>query len=62
MKMIAEYLEHAINFERMAAEETNPQIKAVFEKQAGAYRKLVADRVKQLGLDDPRYRDLSKDG
>jgi len=34
MKMVAEYLEHAINFERMAAEETNPQIKAVFEKQA----------------------------
>jgi hypothetical protein len=35
VKMIAECLEHALNFERMAAEETNPAIKAAFEKQAG---------------------------
>jgi bacterioferritin (cytochrome b1) len=62
MKMIAEYLEHALNFERMAAEETNPAIKAVFEKQAAAYRKLIAARAKQFGLDDPRYLDPSKDG
>jgi hypothetical protein len=53
--MIAEYLEHALNFERMAAEEMNPAIKAVFEKQAAAYRKLAAERTKQFGLDDPRY-------
>jgi hypothetical protein len=49
MKMAAEYLEHALNFERMAAEETNPSIKAVFETQAAAYRKLAAERTKQLG-------------
>jgi hypothetical protein len=55
MKMIAEYLEHALNFERMATEETNPEVKVVFEKQAVAYRKLAADRTKKLGLDDPRY-------
>ena len=55
MKMVAEYLEHALNFERMAAEETNPQIKAVFEKQAAAYRKLAVARTKQFGLNDPRY-------
>ena len=59
VKMIAEYLEHALNFERMAADEKNPEIKAVFEKQAAAYRKLIADRNRQFGLDDPRY--LSKD-
>jgi hypothetical protein len=53
--MIAEYLERALNFERMAAEETNPQIKAVFEKQAAAYRKLLAERAKKFGLNDPRY-------
>ena len=46
MKMIAEYLEHALNFERMAAAEANPQVKAVFEKQAATYRKLAADRTK----------------
>ena len=61
MKMIAEYLEHAINFERMAAEEGHPQIKAVFEKQAATYRKLATDKAKQFGLDDPRYLNL-KDG
>jgi hypothetical protein len=58
MKMIAEYLEHALNFERMAAEETNPEVKAVFEKQALSYRKLAAERSKQYGLDDPRYSNL----
>ena len=62
MKMVAEYLEHAINFERMAAEEANPEIKAVFEKQAAAYRKLAGERAKQFGLDDPKYLNLSKDG
>jgi hypothetical protein len=55
MKMIAEYLEHALSFERMAAEEKNPEIKAVFEKQAATYRKLAAERTKKFGLDDPRY-------
>ena len=60
MKMLAEYLEHALNFERMAAEEKNPEIKAVFEKQAAAYRKLIADRCKQLGLNDPRYTNTPK--
>jgi hypothetical protein len=40
MKMVAEYLEHALNFERMAAAESDPQLKANFEKQAAAYRKL----------------------
>jgi bacterioferritin (cytochrome b1) len=59
VKMLAEYLEHALNFERMAADETNPAIKAVFEKQAAAYRKLLADRNRKFGLDDPGY--LSKD-
>ena len=58
MKMIAEYLEHAINFERMAVEETNPEVKAVFENQAATYRKLAAERSKLYGLDDPRYTSL----
>jgi hypothetical protein len=55
MKMIAEYLEHALNFERMATQETNPEVKAVFEKQAASYRKLAEDRTKKFGLDDPRH-------
>jgi hypothetical protein len=62
VKMIAECLEHALDFERMAAEETNPAIKAVFEKHAASYRRLIAERTKKLGLDDPRYLNSSKDG
>jgi hypothetical protein len=55
MKMIADYLERALSFELMAAQETNPEIKAVFEKQAATYRKLAADRTKKFRLDDPRH-------
>ncbi|HEU0083959.1 MAG TPA: hypothetical protein VFQ87_13925 [Bradyrhizobium sp.] len=54
MKLLADYLEHVIAFERMAADEKDPQIRAVFEKQAAAYRKLAAERAKKFGLDDPR--------
>jgi hypothetical protein len=51
--MIAEYLENALNFERMAAGENNPVLKAQFEKQAAAYRKLATDRAGKLGLPPP---------
>jgi hypothetical protein len=53
MKMIAEYLEHALAFERLAAGEQNPILKADFEKQAAAYRKLAGERAKKLGLEPP---------
>ena len=33
MQKLAEYLEHARQFERLAAEEGQPEIKAQFEKQ-----------------------------
>jgi hypothetical protein len=39
-----EYLDHAITFERMTAEEDDPVLKAKFEKPATAYRKLVKER------------------
>ena len=55
MKMIAEYLERALAFERMAAREENPQIRAVFEKQAVTYRKLAADRAHKFSLDNPSF-------
>jgi hypothetical protein len=41
--MIAEYLEHALQFERLAADETDPQ-------QAIAYRKLAEKRAAALNL------------
>ena len=53
MKMIGEYLDNAIKFERMAAEESDAKLKAHFEKQADAYRKLAAARAKKLGLPPP---------
>ncbi|WP_271507317.1 hypothetical protein [Bradyrhizobium sp. CCBAU 11357] len=53
MKLLTEYLDHALTFERLAAGETNPETKAQFEKQAAAYRKLAADRAMQYGLPLP---------
>jgi hypothetical protein len=53
MKLLTEYLEHALSFERMAAEETNPEVREQFEKQAAAYRKLVAERAVKYGLPAP---------
>lgn len=53
MKLLGEYLEHAIQFERMAAEESDPKLKAAMESQAMAYRKMAAKRAKMLGLPEP---------
>ena len=51
--MIAEYLEHALQFERAAGEQ-NPSLKANLEKQAGAYRKLAGERAEKLETDQPK--------
>jgi hypothetical protein len=40
MQRLAEYLECGRQFARLAAEETNPRIKAEFEQRAAAYQKL----------------------
>jgi hypothetical protein len=56
MKMLAEYLDSAIKFEQMAAQEKNPKLKADFEKQAAAYRKLAEKRAKEYGLKMPPDR------
>jgi hypothetical protein len=49
-----EYLENARQFERLAADETNPVIKAQFEKQAEAYRKLAERRAEFLRAVKPK--------
>lgn len=51
--MIAEYLEHALQFERMARDETSASLKESLLKQAEAYRKLAAERAGRLGLPPP---------
>jgi DICT domain-containing protein len=42
--MIAEYLEHALEFERLAASEADSELKIQLQKQAKAYRQLAAER------------------
>jgi hypothetical protein len=53
MKHLNEYLDHALTFERLAAQESDPEVKSQFEKQAAAYRKLAAERAKKYGLPAP---------
>jgi hypothetical protein len=53
MKLLTEYLEHALTFERMASDEENTELRLRFEEQAAAYRKLVAKRAARYGLPPP---------
>ena len=57
MKMLAEYLENAINFEKMEADEKDPKLRERFAKQAAAYRKLAEKRAKDYGLKVASRRD-----
>jgi hypothetical protein len=57
MKMLAEYLESAIKFERFAAEEKDAALKTELEKQAIAYRKLAEKRAKKYNLALPPKSD-----
>jgi hypothetical protein len=57
MKMLAEYLENAIKFERLAAEEKDAALKAELEKQAIAYRKLAEKRAEKYNLALPPRSD-----
>jgi hypothetical protein len=51
MKMLAEYVETALNLERMATVERDAKLKANLEKLAAAYRRLAAE--KGAGLKPP---------
>jgi hypothetical protein len=59
MKLLAEYVEHSLSFDRMAAQEHDREVRAQFEKQAEAYRKLAAERAARYGLSDPSPRQAS---
>jgi hypothetical protein len=54
MKLVAEYLDHARQFERMAEEASDPQLKAQFLQQCEAYRKLAIKRAAQLDALPPK--------
>jgi hypothetical protein len=53
MKMIVEYLEHAMQFERMASESTDADFKASLLEQVIAYRKLAEERAVRLKVKLP---------
>jgi hypothetical protein len=53
MKLVSEYLQDAINFERLAAEAEEGPFKQSLLQQAAAYRKLAAQRAEALGVPLP---------
>ena len=59
MKMLAEYLEHAMTFERMAGETDDAALKKQFQKQAADYRKLAEKRAGEIGLPKPPHAPQS---
>ena len=56
MKMVAEYLERAHQFERMATHETDVKLKSDFELQAQAYYELARKRAHEMGLPVPNTK------
>ena len=53
MKLLTEYLERAVHFERLAADEESPALRDQLHKQAKDYRRLAAKRAAELGLPPP---------
>jgi hypothetical protein len=53
VRLLMDYIERALNLERLAEEETDPRLKAELEGQAKAYRNLARKRAAQLGLPSP---------
>ena len=51
--MVAEYLEHALQFEKLAADEKDAAFKEQLLKQAATYRRLAAERAERQGLPTP---------
>jgi hypothetical protein len=51
--LLTQYIDRALTFERMAEAEPDQGLKAEFERQASAYRRLAAQRAGRLGLPLP---------
>jgi hypothetical protein len=49
MKLLSQYLDHALKFESLAGAETNPKLKADLGVQAKAYRKLAPSALQNWG-------------
>jgi len=57
MKLLAEYLERAVQLESLAADERDGQFKSRLLAQAESYRKLAAKRAEEYGLPMPSPPD-----
>jgi hypothetical protein len=53
MKMVAEYLERALQFEQLTTDAEDAALKEQLLKQAAAYRKLAEKRAIQMGFPKP---------
>jgi hypothetical protein len=59
MKLFTEYLERAVNLERLEVGEQDSKFKAELLNQAAAYRKLAARCAEQYGLPPPSLPEIS---
>jgi hypothetical protein len=53
VKLLAEYLEHVVEFQALAARENNPTLKARYAERADTYRQLATKRAADIGLNLP---------
>jgi hypothetical protein len=53
LKLLSEYLDRAMNLERLAMSEQDSAFKTQLLNQAAAYRKLAAERAAKFGLSLP---------
>jgi hypothetical protein len=56
MKMLAEFLDNAAQFEQMAADEKDTKLKGEFKRKAASYRKRAEERATEHGLKMPSPR------
>ncbi len=53
MKLVAEYLERSMEFQRMADEAADPEFKTKLHEQAMAYYRLAVKRAQEMGVKPP---------
>ena len=58
MKLLTEYLERAVNLERLAEGEQDQRFRAELLGQAAAYRRLAAKRAQEYGLPPPSAPEI----
>jgi hypothetical protein len=59
IRLVTEYIDRAVNLERLAAGEQDAKFKAELLHQAASYRKMAANRAVQCGLPPPSPPEIS---